>query len=315
MRTAKRRPSLIETKDLTKKFGGLTAVDDVTLHVEEGEVFGFLGPNGAGKTTTVRMLCCLISKTSGEARIGDYDVGNEADSLKIRKTIGLVPDNVGLYEDLTAYDNLDYYGKLYECTVSQRKENIERFLKMMGLWDKRDVAAGSFSKGMKQKLAIARALIHDPQILFMDEPTANLDPESSKVVREFILDLKKQKKTIFVNTHNLDEAQRICDRIGILNTKLMAVGTPQELEQSVRGRTTVIQLEKVSDQILGALKKLSPGSLANDGKKVTVEVADPEKQNPDIVEAIVGAGGRVVSVTVVGSSLEEAYLKLVRESA
>jgi len=305
---------LIETENLTKKFGDLTAVDSVTLRVDEGEVFGFLGPNGAGKTTTVRMLCCLISKTSGDARIGDYDVGNEADSLKIRKTIGLVPDNVGLYEDLTAYDNLDYYGKLYECTVSQRKENIERFLKMLGLWDKRDVVTGSFSKGMKQKLAIARALIHDPEILFMDEPTANLDPESSKVVREFILDLKKQKKTIFLNTHNLDEAQRICDRIGILNTKLMAVGAPQELEQSVRGRTTVIQLEYVNDQILGALKKLSPGNLSSDDKKVTIEVADPEKQNPDIVEAIVGAGGRVVSVNVVGSSLEDAYLKLVRES-
>ena len=305
---------MIETENLTKKFGDLTAVDSVTLRVDEGEVFGFLGPNGAGKTTTVRMLCCLISKTSGDARIGDYDVGNEADSLKIRKTIGLVPDNVGLYEDLTAYDNLDYYGKLYECTVSQRKENIERFLKMLGLWDKRDVVTGSFSKGMKQKLAIARALIHDPEILFMDEPTANLDPESSKVVREFILDLKKQKKTIFLNTHNLDEAQRICDRIGILNTKLMAVGAPQELEQSVRGRTTVIQLEYVNDQILGALKKLSPGNLSSDDKKVTIEVADPEKQNPDIVEAIVGAGGRVVSVNVVGSSLEDAYLKLVRES-
>jgi ABC-2 type transport system ATP-binding protein len=149
----------------------------------------------------------------------------------------------------------------------------------------------------------------------MDEPTANLDPESSKVVREFILDLKKQKKkTIFLNTHNLDEAQRICDRIGILNTKLMAVGTPHELEQSVRGRTTVIQLEKVNDLILGALKKLSLGNLSSDDKKLTIEVADPEKENPAIVEAIVGAGGRVVSVTVVGSTLEDVYLKLVRES-
>ena len=194
-------------------------MDSITLHVNDGEVFGFLGPNGAGKTTTVRMLCCLISKTSGEARIGDYDVGNEADSLKIRELIGLVPDNVGLYDDLSAYDNLNFYGKLYDCTEAQRKENIERFLNLLGLWEKKDVAAGSFSKGMKQKLSIARALIHDPQILFMDEPTANLDPESAKTVRDFILELKKEKKTIFLNTHNLDEAQRICDRIAILNTK------------------------------------------------------------------------------------------------
>jgi len=304
---------LIETVNLTKKFGDLTAVDGVTISVEEGEVFGFLGPNGAGKTTTVRMLCCLISKTSGEARIGDYDVGKESDSLKIRKLIGLVPDNVGLYDDLTAYDNLDFYGKLYDCPESQRKENIERFLKMLGLWERKDVAAGTFSKGMKQKLAIARSLIHDPRILFMDEPTANLDPESSKTVRDFILDLKKEKKTIFLNTHNLDEAQRICDKIGILNTKLMAVGTPAELERSVRGKSTVVQLERVNDAIVTALKNQTQGNVTADGSRLTIEVVNPEKENPVIVEAIVRAGGRVQSVTVVGSSLEDAYLKLVRE--
>jgi ABC-2 type transport system ATP-binding protein len=304
---------LIETVNLTKKFGDFTAVDGVTISVEEGEVFGFLGPNGAGKTTTVRMLCCLISKTSGEARIGDYDVGKESDSLKIRKLIGVVPDNVGLYDDLTAYDNLDFYGKLYDCPESQRKENIERFLKMLGLWERKDVAAGTFSKGMKQKLAIARSLIHDPRILFMDEPTANLDPESSKTVRDFILDLKKEKKTIFLNTHNLDEAQRICDKIGILNTKLMAVGTPADLERSVRGKSTVVQLEQVNEAIVTALKGLTQGSVTVDGSRLTIEVVNPEKENPVIVEAIVRAGGRVQSVTAVGSSLEDAYLKLVRE--
>ena len=171
---------MIEAENLTKKFGDLTAVDSVSFTVGEGEVFGFLGPNGAGKTTTVRMLCCLVSKTTGKARIGGYEVGNEADSLRIRKMIGLVPDNVGLYDDLSAYDNLDFYGKLYDCPDAQRKENIQRFLTMLGLWEKRDVMAGTFSKGMKQKLAIARALIHEPKLLFMDEPTANLDPESAR---------------------------------------------------------------------------------------------------------------------------------------
>src|SRR5208283_4715409 len=166
---------MIETENLTRKFGNLTAVDSLTLHVDDGEVFGFLGPNGAGKTTTVRMLCCLISKTSGTARIADYEVGDEADALKIRKIIGLVPDNVGLYEDLSAYRNLDFYGRLYECSDAQRREQIEYFLKMLELWDVRDRPVRTFSKGMKQKLAIVRALIHDPQILFLDEPTANLD--------------------------------------------------------------------------------------------------------------------------------------------
>ena len=304
---------MIDTVNLTRKFGEVTAVDGLTLHVDDGEVFGFLGPNGAGKTTTVRMLCCLISKTGGEARVANYDVGNVADSPKIRRLIGLVPDNVGLYEDLSAYENLDYYGKLYRRTEAQRKESIEYFLKMLGLWEKRDATTGTFSKGMKQKLAIARALIHDPEVLFMDEPTANLDPESAKTVRDFILELKKEKKTIFLNTHNLDEAQRICDRIGILNTKLMAVGTPEELERSVRGRKTVVRLRHVNDAILGAVKKLSLGSVTREDDRLTIDVVDPEEENPAIVRAIVEAGGDVESLSVLGSTLEDAYLKLVRE--
>src|SRR5580692_4632221 len=166
---------------------------------------------------------------------------------------------------------------------AQRKENIQRFLTMLGLWEKRDALAGTFSKGMKQKLAIARALVHDPEIVFMDEPTANLDPEASKAVREFILDLKKEKKTIFLNTHNLDEAQRICDRIGILNTKLMALGTPQELEYSVGARKTVIELDEVNDAILNALDRLSPGRVTRDGSRLTIELANPNRENPAIV--------------------------------
>jgi len=304
---------MIETENLTRKFGDLTAVESLTLHVNDGEIFGFLGPNGAGKTTTVRMLCCLISKTSGAARVADYDVGNETDALKIRKIIGLVPDNVGLYEDLTAFENLDFYGKLYKCTESERKENIKRFLVMLGLWEKKDIMAGTFSKGMKQKLAIARSLIHDPQILFMDEPTANLDPESAKTVREFILELKKDKKTIFLNTHNLDEAQRICDRIGILNTRLMAIGAPEELERSVGVRRTVIQLEQINEGILSSVKKLSLGNVSRDDNKLTIELANPLKENPAIIRAIVEAGGNIQTVFVSTSSLEDAYLKLVRE--
>jgi ABC-2 type transport system ATP-binding protein len=306
---------LIDTENLTKKFADLTAVENLTLHVDDGEVFGFLGPNGAGKTTTIRMLCCLISKTSGNARIGEYEIGNKDDSLKIRKIIGLVPDNVGLTEHLTAYENLDFYGRIYDCSNAHRKENIKRFLEMLGIWDKRNALAGTFSKGMKQKLAIARALIHEPEILFMDEPTANLDPESAKTVRDFILELKKEKRTIFLNTHNLDEAQRICDRIAILNTKLMATGNPQELEQSVSGKKTVIVLEQVNDVILNALKKLSLKNLTSDGNTITFNVIDPNKENWVVVEAIVMAGGHVGSVNVVGSTLEDTYLKLVRESA
>ena len=303
---------MIETENLTRKFGDLTAVDDLTLRVDDGEVFGFLGPNGAGKTTTVRMLCCLISKTSGEASIAGFEVGKDADALKIRKLIGLVPDNVGLYDDLSAYDNLDFYGKLYERTEAQRQESIQRFLTMLGLWEKKDVTVGTFSKGMKQKLGIACALVHDPQVLFMDEPTANLDPESAKTVRDFILDLKKEKRTIFLNTHNLDEAQRICDKIAILNTKLMAIGTPEELERSASGRKTVVQLVQLTDAILSAIRKLPLRNLVVEGNTLTIDVKDPETENVSIVDAIYGAGGHVQTVMVVGSTLEDAYLKLVR---
>ena len=305
---------MIETENLTKKFGDLIAVNNVSLQVKDGEVFGFLGPNGAGKTTTIRMLCCLISKTSSSARIGGYEIGDKKDSLKIRKLIGLVPDNVGLSEHLTAYDNLDIYGKIYDYTESQRKENIKRILDRLGLWEKRNVLAGKFSKGMKQKLAVARALIHEPQILFMDEPTANLDPEAAKTVRDFILELKKEKKTIFLNTHNLDEAQRICDKIGILNTKLHAIGTPKDLEQKIRGKKTIVSLEHVNNKILDTLKRLPLKNMTVDGNKVIFDVTDPDKENWAAVEAIVLAGGHVNLVNVVGSTLEDVYLKLVRES-
>jgi ABC-2 type transport system ATP-binding protein len=305
---------MIEVEHLSKTFGTVKAVDDIGFEVKQGEIFGFLGPNGAGKTTTIRMLCCLISKTSGNARISGYEIGNNEDSLKIRKIIGLVPDNVGLTEHLSAYDNLDFYGKIYDLSDAQRKESIKHFLEMLGLWEKRNAPVGTFSKGMKQKLAIARALIHDPEVLFLDEPTANLDPEAAKTVRDFILNLKKQKKTIFLNTHNLDEAQRICDRIGILNTKLLTTGNPENLERTIKGRRTVIELEKVTDKVQKSLKNLSLTNLTIEGNKIMFDAADTDKPNWTVVEVIVLAGGHVNFVNVAGSTLEDVYLKMVSES-
>ena len=305
---------MIDAENLTRKFGNLTAVDELTLHVDEGEVFGFLGPNGAGKTTTIRMFACLISKTSGTAKIGDYEIGNIADQPKIRGIVGLIPDNVGLYEELSAYKNLDFYGRYYKVDEVKRKERIEYFLKLLGLWEKRDLAAGTFSKGMKQKLAIARALIHDPKVLFLDEPTANLDPEASKTVRDFILELKKEKRTIFLNTHMLDEAERICDRVGILKTKLIAVGPPEKLRESLLGRKTVIQIERINESIISAVRKIIAGDIEIADNKLIVKLTNPEKENPDIVSAIDAAGGRIQYVTEASSTLEDVYLKLVRSS-
>jgi ABC-2 type transport system ATP-binding protein len=302
---------MIHVNNLAKKYGDFTAVEGLTFHVGEGEIFGILGPNGAGKTTTMRMLCGLISITSGEASIAGHKLATDADSLELRKIIGLVPENVGLYDELSAYENLDYYGKLYECTAEQRKKNIEYFLKMMGLWQKRNLPVGEFSKGMKQKVAIARALIYEPITLFLDEPTANLDPESSKAVRDFLLELKRQGRTVFFNTHNLNEAQRMCDRIGILKTRLLMVDTPENLEQSVLARKTAIQLRRITQPILDAVKKLAPRELVIEGNTITITTPDPVQQNPSLIREIVLAGGEVLFVSEIRPELEEAYLRIV----
>jgi ABC-2 type transport system ATP-binding protein len=306
---------VIETENLTKKFGELTAVDNLTLKVEKGEVFGFLGPNGAGKSTTVRMLCCLISKTSGKARVGDFDVDREEDRLKIRKMVGYLPGDVGLYENQSAYKNLDFYGKLYEVPSAEREERIKRLLQLLGIWERKEDAVAGFSKGMKQKLAIARALIHEPQLLFLDEPTANLDPLAAKTVRDFVLDLKKEKRTIFMNTHNLDEAERVCDRIAVLKTKLVGVGSPEDLERSVSSRKTVVHLESIGDSVLAAVKKLSKvKNVSTNENKLILDMDDPEKDNPQLVRTIVSAGGNIQYVTEERSTLEDVYLKLVGET-
>jgi ABC-2 type transport system ATP-binding protein len=310
------RVGMIDLQNLTRKFGNLTAVDNVTLHVEEGEVFGFLGPNGAGKTTTVRMLCCLIGKTRGEAKIGDYSIDTEENCLKIRKMVGFLPENVGLYDSLSAYRNLDFYGELYEVPEAKRRENIERLLTILGIWERRDDAVGTFSKGTKQKIAIARALIHDPQVLFLDEPTANLDPEASKTVRDFILELKKEKRTIFLNTHNLDEAERLCDRIAILKTKLVAVDSPKNLERSLYNRKTIVHLDDVTTYVTSAVEKLAfVKNVRTSDNKLILDIDNPERDNPEVVRAIVQAGGNIQYVTELRSTLEDVYLKLIREAS
>jgi len=304
---------LIEVENLTKKFDDLTAVDNISFKIKEGEVFGFVGPNGAGKTTTVRMLSCLISSTSGTASVAGFNINEKADATNIRKIIGLIPDNVGLYNELSAYKNLDFYGKLYGLSNNEREENIKYFLKMLGIWDKKDFLVGKFSKGMKQKLAISRALIHDPEILFLDEPTANLDPSSSKTVRDFLIELKKEDKTIFLNTHNLEEVQQICDKIGIMNTKLLRVSTQKDLKEAVWGKKTIVQLEKVDNNILESLNQSQFENITVSGNKLSFNVTNPEKENSSLVEAIVNAGGRIQYVEKFDPSLEDTYLEFLRE--
>ena len=220
---------MIRTENLEKKFGNTTAVKSLSLDIKEGEVFGFLGPNGAGKTTTVRMLSGLIAPTKGSAIVNGFKIG--IDNQKIRSTIGVLTETPGLYENLTADQNLRIFAKLYG--VKDISGQVEKYLRMLGLWERRFEIAGTFSKGMRQKLAIARALIHEPRTLFFDEPTAGLDPEAAHMLRSFIDDLRKGGRTIFLCTHNLDEADRLCDRIGVFKTHLLVVDSNSNLRSSL----------------------------------------------------------------------------------
>jgi ABC-2 type transport system ATP-binding protein len=305
---------VIDSEGLTKRFGAVTAVDGLTLHVDEGEVFGFLGPNGAGKTTTVRMLASLISRTSGSASVAGCTLGDPTEELQLRGRIGLLPENVGLYESQSAYENLAYFGRLQGVEPTRLARNIERLLRMLELWEKRDQPVATFSKGMKQKVAIARALVHDPQLLFLDEPTANLDPEAAKTVRDFILDLKKERRTIFLNTHHLDEAERVCDRVGILRTRLLTVGSPTELKSQIWGSRTRARVDRVSEALIAAVRaRLGDRAVQAEGDSLIIGVKDPDRENPEIAEAILSAGGRLRELSQVSASLEDVYLKLVHE--
>lgn len=302
---------MIQTENLTKKFGNTLAVDRLSLDVHEGEVFGFLGPNGAGKTTTVRMLTSLISPTSGTAVVNGFQIGK--DDTDIRRTVGILTETPGMYDNLSAEYNLLIYANLYE--VKDPKGQVEKYLRMLGLWDRRFDEAGTFSKGMKQKLAIARALLHEPRILFLDEPTAGLDPEASHLVRDFIDDLRKEGRTIFLCTHNLDEADRLCDRLGVFKTRLLVMDTPNRLRSQLFGRKVVFHLRAASEAFLAPLRSFQ---FVQEAKvidsKIVITLDNPESQNPEIVRALVDAGADIQFVGELRHSLEDVYLKLVQNA-
>jgi ABC-2 type transport system ATP-binding protein len=309
---------IIEAEGLTKMFGSHTAVDSLNFEVKEGEVFGLLGPNGAGKTTTIRMLACLILPSEGSAKVGGHKIGE--DPLKVRQTVGILTENPSLYERLTAYENLDFFAEAYNLSDPREKSNrIRELLDFFNLWERRNDKVATFSKGMKQKLAIARALVHKPPILFLDEPTAGLDPESSKEVRDLMGMLsRREKHTILLCTHHLEDAEKLCDRVMIINRgKSVIVGTPDELRERINGEPTVqITLKKLNPEIIEAVKKTSQVTLVNADKSasiLTITLDDAHSGTPEVVKKIVEADGLVLSVNILRPSLEEAYLKLIRE--
>lgn len=302
---------MIKTENLTKKFKTVTAVDRLNLDVREGEVFGFLGPNGAGKTTTVRMLTSLIGPSSGTAVINGFTVGSQ--DKDIRRSVGILTETPGMYDNLSAEYNLRIYANLYE--VKDANGQVEKYLRMLGLWDRRFDEAGTFSKGMKQKLAIARALLHEPRILFLDEPTSGLDPEAARLVRDFIAELRKEGRTIFMCTHNLDEADRLCDRIAVFKTRLLVVDTPDKLRSQLFGRKVVFHLKNAGEPLAACARNLPFVREARviDGK-LLVTLDDPDTYNPDIIRALVGAGADIQFVGELRHSLEDVYLRLVKEA-
>ena len=303
---------MIEIVGLGRTFDGKAAVEDLNLTVEKGEVFGLLGPNGAGKTTTIRMLACLIKQTSGTAFVNGLEINTSSDSQRIRGIVGVLPESPGLYESLSANRNLDFFAQLYGVPRDKREKRIEELLKMLDLWDRRDEPVATYSKGMKQKIAIVRAFVHDPQVVFLDEPTAGLDPQAALTVREFLVDLKKEGRTVFINSHHLDEVERLCDRIAVMNRTALAIGSPKDLARRYWGRTTVVELAASDPAYVDIVRGLDFASNVRvEDERILVDLDDPEIRNPVIVERLTRAGAKIEYVTELKRSLEDVYMKLI----
>lgn len=297
----------IHAENLTRRFGERVAVERLSLAVYAGEVFGFLGPNGAGKTTTVRMLAGLLAPSDGQARVADVDVGREPQ--RVRALVGVLTESPGLYEKLSAAHNLKFYADLHG--LANHTAQIEKYLQLFSLWERRDEPVSSFSKGMKQKLALARALLHEPQVLFLDEPTAGLDPQSAKTVRDFIARLSEEKRTIFLCTHNLHEAEQLCDRIALMKQRLLKVGNPGQLKRELYGHQIVIDLKTPLE--ISALRLPFVKKLAVNGSQLSIDVDDPEENNPLLVRALVELGAQIQFIRERDRSLEDVYLQLIAE--
>lgn len=304
---------MIATQRLTRRFGSFTAVDSLTLQVPPGEVFGFLGPNGAGKTTVMRMLAALIAPTEGDAKVAGLDVRTQGHL--IRQRVGILTESPGLYRKLSARENLRFYAKLYG--VSQPDARAREMLRMLQMEAQSDKPVGRFSKGMTQKIAIARALIHDPQLVFLDEPTSGLDPEASYLVRDFIGSLKAQGKTVFLCTHRLEEAERLCDRVAVFRRKILAIDTPQGLRRGRFGSRTLIEFTRRDDALLTAIRTLPFVSSAlwqaagpDDPPILSVALGDPRVHNPALIRKLVEHGAEIRFVREEQASLEQAYLSL-----
>jgi ABC-2 type transport system ATP-binding protein len=304
----------IRTERLTKRFGATTALDSVSLEIPQGIVYGLLGPNGAGKTTMIRLLLGLIEPSDGTAEVLGYGTETRADT--VRSLCGTLLEHTGVYERLTVRDNLEYAGKIWRLPAKERRARIDTLLEKFELSNRQNEQAGKLSKGMKQKLAIARAILHRPRLVFLDEPTSALDAVAAAALREDIASLAREEGvSVFLTTHNLTEAERLCARVGVIRSgRLIYDGTPDEL-RSGGGRTRIeIAAEGLGERLLEELSAVVPGILATERRNggFTVE-GSPGLKAASVVRFLVERGVEVEEVKKVQASLEEAFLELLKE--
>jgi ABC-2 type transport system ATP-binding protein len=303
----------LAVRGLSKRFGDRVAFRDLSFEIGRGEVFGFLGPNGAGKTTTVRTLGTLLAPTSGSATVAGFPLAPE-NALDIRRRIAIMPEAPGLYLKLTVVENLECFADLYE--VPDPRDRIAAALQAVNLADRSRDTCGALSKGLRQRVALARALLSDPQILFLDEPTAGLDPVAAREVHELIDGLRKRGVTIFLTTHRLEEAERLCDRVAILNTTLRTIGRPDELRDQLFAKNIIVStLNPLADpgKVFAGLKAVDSWSADGTNGDYVLAVSDPTVAAPAATRALVAAGADVLSIAESHHSLEDVYLELIAE--
>lgn len=305
---------VVSCAGLTKRFGDRVAVDAVDLSLGSGEVFALLGPNGAGKTTTVRMLCGLITPTAGSVSIKGQKLVPSEESF--RRHIGILTEHPGLYERLTLLANLEFFARLVGLSAQKFAVRAEELLRRFDLWERRDERVSSFSKGMKQKAAIVRALLHDPLVVFLDEPTSGLDPEAALDVRETIVALKKQARTVLLTTHRLSEAEELADRVGIIKTRLLAVDSVKNLRGRLYGRRLAVTVGKCEDELVARVMALPfVKEVERSDSQLLVSLHDLDRDTPELVRALVAAGAAIYEVAEVKQSLEAVYLHLLGKEA
>jgi ABC-2 type transport system ATP-binding protein len=305
----------IEVNSLTKVYGppdsGVLAVDHINFEVRQGEVFGFLGPNGAGKTTTQRMLTTLLEPTEGRIVIYGHDLARDA--YPVKRQMGLVPEESNVYTELTAWDNLMFTAQLYRVPRAERAERARQLLETFGLWEKRNVKAEDFSKGMRRRLSIAMAIIHRPTLLFLDEPTPGLDVQSARAIRDLIRQLNAEGTTIFLTTHQIEEANQLCDRVAIINHgRIAAIDTPERLKAAFRRVQSVEVALEPDGQTHGEPLAALPGVMTTVkmGDKWRLYTEDPSALLPQVMDYARVNSLKVISLSTLGPSLEDVFLEL-----